>query len=64
VKGMKGNFSWIKKGEKPSAEEKETAYGSWADFECKTGMTKNQYFKREKQLENDLSKKEVTDCIY
>ena len=29
-------------------ENKETFFGSWADFEAKTGMTKKQYYEREK----------------
>jgi hypothetical protein len=43
--------------------EKETAYGTWADFEKATGMTKAQYMAREEQIAEDLATKEITDCI-
>jgi hypothetical protein len=43
--------------------KKETAYGTWADFEKATGMTKEQYFAREEQIANNLAAKEIVDCI-
>ena len=55
------NFTWYTEPEK--TENKETAYGSWADFKKETGMTKEQYFRREKKIAEELAQLEVNCCI-
>lgn len=44
--------------------EKETFYGTWEDFEKATGMSKSQYFEREKDSLEELATQEVECCIY
>jgi hypothetical protein len=46
-----------------NSEKKETAYGSWSDFEKETGMTKEQYMKRENKIAEELAELEVNCCI-
>lgn len=54
-------FSWYENNE-PKIE-KETAYGSWEDFERETGMTKEQYMAREKKITEELAETEVESSI-
>ena len=60
----KNAFEWAKDMPKPSKKVKETAFGSWAEFEKKTGMTKEQYLAREKNIGDELAEIEVNGSIY